>query len=75
MKRFMLTVALTWALSVSVFAAEMPTAGVASSTPPPSVSAATAPAEMPSAGDGATEEPGALPGIVNILILTIITWR
>ena len=45
MKRFMLTVALTCTLSVSALAGEMPTAGVASNTPPPAVSAATAPGE------------------------------
>ena len=69
MKRFMLTVALTCTLSVSAFAGEMPTTGVASNTPPPAVSPATAPGEMPN-GPPAEE-----PGILEVLILAIFIWR
>lgn len=73
MKRFMLTVALTCALSVSALAGEMPTNGVASNTPPPPVSAATSPGEEPTVtgGELPAEEP---PGIVEMLVRAIITW-
>lgn len=73
MKRFMLTVFLTCTLSVTTLAAEMPTAGVASNTPPPAVAAATAPGEMPTvtAAESSAEE---VPGILEMLILAIITW-
>ena len=73
MKRLVLTVALTCALSVSALAGEMPTNGVASNTPPPPVSAATAPGEestVPGAEIPA-EEPS---GIVELLVWAIITW-
>jgi hypothetical protein len=73
MKRFMLTVALTCALSVSALAGEMPTNGVASNTAPPPVSAATA------AGEESTVPGAELPaeeqlGIVEMLVRAIITW-
>ena len=76
MKRFMLTVFLTCALSVSTLAGEMPTAGATSTTSPPATSAATAPppGEMPTAGAKPPEEAGEMPGILEILIYTIITW-
>ena len=74
MKRFMLTVALTCTLSVSTLAGEMPSAGVAAPTPPPPVSVATAPSEMSTSGAEVPEEPSEVPGIIEMLILTIITW-
>ena len=73
MKRFMLTVALTCTLSVSALAGEMPTNGVASSTPPTAVSAAIAPGEEPTV-QGAElpdEEP---PGILEMLTWAILGW-
>jgi hypothetical protein len=74
MKRFMLTVALTCALSVSALAGEIPTVvSVTSNTPPPPVSAATAPGEestVPTANVPAEESPG----ILEMLTLAIITW-
>ncbi len=66
MKRFMLTVALTCTLSVSTLAGEMPTAGVAKPAPPQAVSTADEPGAEPSAEE--------VPGILEILILAIMSW-
>ncbi|HJU91306.1 MAG TPA: hypothetical protein VJ656_00105 [Pyrinomonadaceae bacterium] len=71
MKRFMLTVALTCILSVSSLAGEMPGCGVASTTPPPAVAAADGPGEAPTAPPA---DRLADPGILEMLILAIITW-
>ena len=73
MKRLMLTVALTCALSVSALAGEMPTNGVVSNTPPPPVSAATSPGEEPTipGAELPDEEP---PGILEMLTLALIGW-
>lgn len=69
MKRFMLAVALTCVLSVSVIAGEMPTMGIAAPSPTPAVT--TAPGEMPTTG-----APGEIqgPGFLATVILAIITW-
>lgn len=73
MKRLVLTVALTCALSVSALAGEMPTNGVASNTPPRPVSAATTPGEESTVP--VTEIPAEEPsGIVEMLVRAIITW-
>ena len=74
MKRFMLTVALTFTLSVSALAGEIPTVvSVASNTPPPPVSAATSPGEETTVpgGELPDEEP---PGILEMLTLALIGW-
>ena len=73
MKRFMLTVALTCTISVSTLAGEMPTAGVTTNTPPRTVVAATEPGKEPTdpPAETLTEE---TPGILDTLILAIITW-
>ena len=74
MKRLMLTVALTCALSVSALAGEIPTVvSVASNTPPPPVSAATSPGEEPTV-PGCECPADAQPGIVEMLFWAIITW-
>lgn len=75
MKRFMLTVALTCTLSVSTLAGEMPTAGVTTQTPPRTLVAATEPVDTPTAGTEVPEGTGEWPGILEILIQSIITWR
>lgn len=70
MKRFMLTVALTCFLSVSVLAGEMPTCLV-SLPPAPVVGTTTA------SGDSATDTSTASEETSNLLttiILEIITW-
>ena len=74
MKRFMLTVALTCTLSISTLAGEMPTTGVTTNTPPRTL-VATDPVKTPTAGTEVPEHTGELPGILEILILSIITWR
>ena len=75
MKRFMLTVALTCTLSVSTLAGEMPTAGVTTTTPPRTLVSATDPIETPTAGTEVPEETSEWPGVLEILIQSIITWR
>lgn len=75
MKRFMLTVALTCTLSISTLAGEMPTTGVTTNTPPRTLVAATEPDKTSTAGTEVPEETGEWPGILEILILSIITWR
>ena len=71
MKRFMLAVALTCALSVSAIAGEMPTMGAVAPTPTPAVT--TAPGDMPTTGATA---PGEIqwPGLLATVILAIIAW-
>lgn len=73
MKRFTLAVALTCVLSVSAFGGEMPTCSHAAPTPTEEtvVTATTAPGEMPTVGAPKQEEE---PGILDILLLTIIIW-
>ena len=76
MKRFMLTVALTCALSVSVLAGEMPTCGVAAPSPIPAAATTTAPGEMPTTG--AASQQGDVQGptstLLTTIIIAIITW-
>lgn len=73
MKRFMLTVALTFTLSVSALAGEIPTVtNVTSNTPPPPVSAATLPGEEPGFPGG--ELPDEPPGILEMLTLALLGW-
>jgi hypothetical protein len=69
MKRFMLTVALTCFLSVSVLAGEMPTAGITAPPPPERC-------EMPQSGDEATDTSteSAELDLLTKIILEIITW-
>ena len=70
MKRFMLTVALTSILSVSVLAGEAPTCGVVSSPPPVTGTTATA-------DDGSTVSPtaaGDTSDLLTAIVLEIITW-
>lgn len=72
MKRFMLTVALTCILSVSALAGEMPTCGVAATSPPPAVTTDPGETDIP---PGETS-PGVIqgPGLLTTIIITIITW-
>lgn len=73
MKRFMLTVALTCTLSVSTLAGEMPTAGVTTNTPPRTVVAADDPYKAPTSPPTESTVEETL-GILDMLILAIITW-
>jgi hypothetical protein len=71
MKRFMLTVALTLGLSVSVLAGESPTCGIVSIPPAQLVGT------MPESDDDATgtsTESRELSGLLVTVILEIITW-
>lgn len=71
MKRFMLTVALTCLLSVSVLAGESPTCGITSTPPPPTVAAMTA------TGDGDADSTtifGDLSDLLAAVVLEITTW-
>ena len=73
MKRFMLTVALTCALSVSAVAGEMPTCGAVAPSPTPATATTTTdPGEMPTAGTATGEIQG--PGLLTTIIIAIITW-
>lgn len=70
MKRFMLTVALTSILSVSVLAGEAPTCGIVS--PPPPVTGTTAVTD-----DGSTDTllaSGDTSDLLTAIVLEIITW-
>ncbi len=71
MKRFMLTVALTCFLSVSVLAGEIPTCGLVAAPPPPVVG--TTPQSTQQATDTSTESEEAL-DLLTTIILGIITW-
>lgn len=71
MKRFMLTVALTCFLSISVLAGESPTCGITSTPPPPTVAA------MTTMGDGDTDSAtvfGDISDLLAAVVLEIITW-
>ena len=71
MKRFMLTVALTSILSVSVLAGESPTCGLMSPPPPP-VTGTTATGD-----DGSTDSlsaSGDMSDLLTAIVLEIITW-
>ena len=80
MKRFMLTVALTYVLSVSALAGEMPTCGVVAPSPTPATATTTEPGEMPTAGAaGASSQQGDIQGptsstLLTTIIIAIITW-
>jgi len=61
MKRFVLTVVLTCVLSVSALAGEMPTCGVATTTPPPAVMTAD-PGETQTPPGETSAPPGEIQG-------------
>ena len=78
MKRFMLTVALTYVLSVSALAGEMPTCGVVAPSPTPTATT-TDPGEMSTAGAAAaSSQQGDIQGptssLLTTIIIAIITW-
>ncbi len=68
MKRFMLTVALTLVLSVSVLAGEIPTCGIVSLPPAPVVGT------TPQSGAPATDTSTELAELLATVVLEIITW-
>ena len=71
MKRFMLTVAFTSILSVSVLAGEAPTCGLVSPPPPPGTGTTA------TGDDGSTVSPSAsgdMSDLLTAIVLEIITW-
>jgi len=67
MKRFLMAVALTCALSFSALAGEIPTDGAPSPTPNPTITNSTAPGDIPCDGTSAQVSGDGLSAILSVL--------
>jgi hypothetical protein len=75
MKRFVMTAVLACALSVSAFAGEMPTGGIAPPPPPPGdgvTASSTSLGEVPSVGYVEEVSDAALSALLSVLALVAV---